>query len=45
MVTGTYDLTDGDGMDYECDWIAELSEIEYNSETKMFDATYEVNEG
>jgi hypothetical protein len=45
MVTGTYYLTDGDGMDFECDYMAELSQIEYNSETKMFDATYEVNEG
>ena len=43
MVTGTYYLTDGDGMDYECDWLAELSEIEYNSETKMFDSKYEEN--
>ena len=44
MVTGTYYLTDGDGRDYECEWMAELSEIEYNTETKGFDATYEVNE-
>jgi hypothetical protein len=45
MITGTYYLTDGEGMDYECDWMAELSHIEYNIETRMFDATYEVNEG
>jgi len=45
IVTGTYYLTDGDGMDYECDYMAELSHIEYNSETKGFDAIYEVNEG
>ena len=45
MVTGTYYLTNGDGLDFECDYMAELSHIEYNQETKMFDATYEVNEG
>ena len=43
LVTGTYYLTDGDVMDYECEWMAELSEIEYNHKTKMFDAKYEVN--
>jgi hypothetical protein len=44
MITGTYYQDDEYG-EYECDWMAELSHIEYNTETKMFDATYEVNEG
>lgn len=45
LVVGTYYLTDGDGMDYECDYMAELIEVRYNTETRMFDATYEVTEG
>ena len=44
LVVGTHYLTDGKGMDYECDYMAELSHIEYNVVTKGFDATYEVNE-
>ena len=43
-VQGCYRQDDEYG-EYECEWIAGLSHIEYNSETKMFDATYEVNEG
>jgi len=43
-VQGCYYFMD-DFEDYECDYIAELSHIEYNIETRMFDATYEVNEG
>jgi len=44
LVTGTHYLTDGKGIDFDCDYIVELESIEYNSTTKMFDATYEVNE-
>ena len=44
LVTGTHYLTDGKGIDYDCDYIAELSHIEYNIVTKGFDATYEVSE-
>ena len=44
LVVGTHYLTDGKGMDYECDYMVELSHIEYNIVTKGFEATYEVNE-
>ena len=44
LVTGIYYLTDGKGIDYECEYMAELNHIEYNTTTRMFDATYEVNE-
>ena len=45
MITGTYCEQYSDIEDYECDYIAELSHIEYNIVTRMFDATYEVSEG
>jgi hypothetical protein len=44
LVTGTHYLTDGEGIDYDCDWIAELTHIEYNDRMSGFDATYEVTE-
>ena len=44
LVTGTYYLTGPEGIDYDCDYIVELSHIEYNIVTKGFDATYEVTE-
>ena len=43
-VQGCYHLDDEYG-DYDCDWIAELTHIEYNDRLSRFDATYEVNEG
>ena len=44
QVEGTHYLTDGHGMDYECEYIAILNHVKYNSSTKMFDATYDVEE-
>ena len=44
LVTGTHYLTGPEGIDYDCDYIAELTHIEYNVVTKGFDATYEVTE-
>jgi len=43
VVQGCYHENNEYG-EYECDWMAELSHIEYNVTTKMFDAKYEVNE-
>ena len=46
LVTGTYYLTDGDGMDFECDYIAELNYIEYDQRGRgCFEAHYDVNQG
>ena len=45
-VQGIYYLTDGDGMDFECDWVAELNHIEWNhTKGGFYEATYEVFEG
>ena len=43
-VQGCYYLDDEYG-EYECDWIAELIDLEWNSDKKCWDAKYEVNEG
>jgi len=43
-VQGCYHLDDEYG-EYECDWIAELIDLEWNSDKKCWDAKYEVNEG
>jgi hypothetical protein len=44
LVTGTYNESDNYGRDYECEWCAELSHIEYNTTTRLFDVTYTVEQ-
>ena len=45
-ILGTYCLTDGHGMDFECDWIAELNHIEWNpTKGGFYEAHYGVFAG
>ena len=43
FLEGTYSRSDEYG-DYECEYMATLNKVEYNSSTGMFDATYDVEE-
>ena len=44
LITGTYNEAGDCGEDLECEWTAELSHVEYNTTTRLFDVTYNVEQ-